>query len=118
MGTHAGSKWQSGPGLRTLPRRSGLTDTDIARAQRAMPALGAGWSLVRHEDYDRDACVMIIRTRDQEDVPSFTLHAEAGEILAGVVTRDRYVRLGLHHRVEEAMGMIAATLHDKYAVAA
>jgi hypothetical protein len=118
MSECVGSERRGRKSLRASPRRSGLTDTDIARAQRAMPALGAGWSLVRHEDYDRDASLVIITTREQDGTPAFTLHAEAGEILAGVVTRDCYVRLGLHDRVEEAICAIAAVLHEKHLMAA
>jgi hypothetical protein len=100
------------------PRRCGLTDTDIARAQRAMPTLGAGWSLVQHEDYDRDASLVIVMTREQDGAPAFTLHAEAGEILAGVVMCDSYRRLGLHRRVEEAITAIAELLRDNRPMAA
>jgi hypothetical protein len=110
MSGTVGPERRSRKTLSTPPRRGGLTDTDIARAQRAMPALGADWSLIRHEDYERDASLVIVTTSELEGISSFTLHAEAGEILAGVVTHDHYVRLGLHDRVEEAICAIAAVL--------
>jgi hypothetical protein len=103
---------------RPIVRRSGLTDTDLVRAERALAMLGAGWSLDRHEDYCGDISAVIGPTADHDDAPTFSLHAAAGMVQVGVVAHDGYLVLGTRHRVEDAVGDIARYLEATTTLAA
>jgi hypothetical protein len=80
--------------------------------------LGAGWSVDRYEDPEDGLCVVITAADEHEDAPSFCLHADPDIIAAGMVVRERYVLLGHHDRVEDAMRVIAAALRGEYPLAA
>ncbi len=101
-----------------LPWRRGMTETEIVRAQRLSGVLSSGWSVDRYEDPEGALCVVVLAPEEREDAPSFCLHAETDLIAAGMVVRDRYVLLGRHDRVEDAMYVIAAAMRGEYPLAA
>lgn len=101
-----------------LPRRSGLTETDIIRAERALGTLGGGWTLDRHEDYDRVVSLVIAAADDDDAAPSFALHVEAGSIVTGMLLHDDFHALGRHDRIEDSMRTIAAVLRGGRPIAA
>lgn len=104
--------------LHPLPRRSGVTETDFARARRALPTLGSGWALDCYEDCDRSVSLVISAADEREDIPAFALHAEAGGIVAGMVVRDHYFGIGRYERIEEAMRAVGAVLRGECPLAA
>lgn len=105
-------------GPRSEPRRSGLTDTDFARAQRILPLLAGDWSVDQHEDYSGTVSLVITSTDDHEDAPAFALHLEDGMIQCGTVVHDRYQVLGHDLRIENAFRRIAAYLRGERSLAA
>ncbi|MDR3537193.1 MAG: hypothetical protein P4L71_11900 [Acetobacteraceae bacterium] len=114
------STWVRRPGKIPAPllRRSGLTETDIARAQRALATLGGGWVLDRHEDYERVVSLVITAIDEHDDTPTFALHLEQGAIRAGLVLHDHYISLGRHARVEDAIRAMGAVLRGERPLAA
>lgn len=99
-------------------RRTGLSQADIANAQRARSIRGNGWMLHRHEDYDGTVSLVISAEHDTDDAAVFALHADVGLIQAAVITADTYAIIGCYLRIEEALAAVARVLRDEPSLAA